>query len=140
MKIANIGRSIFGLILIAGAVTNGFLGLTQPEMYVPFADMSIIPLYQSLWRSVVVPYLRFWLPLTVVFELTMGILILSKRLWVKVGMVGAILFFLLLVPSWWEGGAIINIVFAAILVLLLRYDYDASIIDLVRRRGSSAQA
>ena len=136
MKIVNFVRIIYGLILIAGAATNAFLGLTRPEMYASFADLSIIPLYQSLWRSVVVPYLRFWLLLTVVFELTMGILILSKGLWVKVGMVGAILFFLFLVPFWWEGGAIINIVFAVILVLLLRYDYDASLIDLVFRRGS----
>jgi hypothetical protein len=82
----------------------------------------------------VVPHLGFWLGLTVFFELTTGILILSKGIWVRLGLVLAILFFLFLVPFWWEGGAMINIVFALIVAPLLRYDYDMSIIDLLRRR------
>jgi hypothetical protein len=50
--------------------------------------------------------------------------------------VGAILLFLFLVPSWWQGGAILNLVFAALLALCLRHDYDASLLDRMRRRGS----
>ena len=134
MKIANVVRIIFGFVLLAGAVTNAFLALTQPEIYTSFADTAIVPVYRELWQSLVMPYLGFWLGLTVLFELTMGILLLSKGVWVKGGLVAAILFFLLLVPFWWEGGAGINIVFAVIVVLLLRYDYDASVIDLIRRR------
>ena len=134
MRIANIVRIVLGSVLLVGAVTNGFLALTQPEIYTSFSDTAIIPLYHELWQSLVMPYLEFWLRLTVLSELTMGILILSKGVWVKVGLVGSILFFLFLVPFWWEGGAIINIVFVVIVALLLRYDYDASVIDLIRRR------
>jgi hypothetical protein len=131
-KAANVVRIIFGFVLLAGAGTNAYLALTQPEVYATFADTAIIPLYRNLWQTLVVPYLRFWLVLVVLLELTLGILILSKGIWVKVGLVGAIVFFLFLVPFWWEGAAIINIVFALILVLPLRYNYDASIIDLLK--------
>ncbi len=135
-KPANIVRVIFGLVMVAGAVANTFMTLTQPEIYASFADMSLIPLYRNLWYSLVVPYLEFWLALVIVFELTVGILILSKGPAVKVGLVGAILFFLFLVPFWWQGGSLLNIVFAVILALLLRYDHDASLIDMIRRTGS----
>jgi hypothetical protein len=140
MRIAHIARIVFGIVLLAGSATNAFLALTQPEVYTSFADTAILPLYRDLWGSLVVPYLRFWLLLVVAFELTTGILILSKRVWVKVGLVGAILFFLFLVPFWWEGGALINIAFAVIVALLLRYDYDASIIDLIRKRSAAESA
>jgi hypothetical protein len=52
----------------------------------------------------VVPCLQFWLALVIGFELTVRILILSRGSAVKVGLVGAILFFLFLVPFWWQGG------------------------------------
>ena len=73
--------------------------------------------------------------MVVLFELAMGLLLLSRGTWVKAGLVGAILFFLFLIPFWWEGGALINIVFAVVVALLLRYDYDASFLDMVLRRG-----
>jgi hypothetical protein len=140
VKIANIVRIIFGFVFMAGAVVNAFLALTQPEVYTTFADTSIVPVYRELWQSLVVPHLGFWLGLTVLFEITTGILILSKGVWVKVGLTLAILFFLFLVPFWWEGGAMINIVFALLVALLLRYDYDDSIIDLIRRKRKAQAA
>ena len=121
-------------------MANVTLILTQPEMYAHFADMAIVPLYRNLWQSLVVPYLGFWLALVILFELTTGLLILSKGGWVKVGPVGAILFFLFLVPFWWQGGAILNLVFAVILALCLRYGYEASLLDRMRRKGSPESA
>jgi len=139
-KVANIVRIIFGFVLLAGAAANAYLTLTQPEVYVTFADTALIPLYRNLWQTLVVPYLRFWLALVIVLELTLAVLILSKGKWVKVGLVSAIIFFLLLVPFWWEGGAIINIVFALILALPLRYNYHSSIIDLLKPGEQSKES
>jgi hypothetical protein len=136
MKVANIVRIGIGFIYLAGAAVNAFLGLSQPQSYEPFADMTLVPLYRDLWQSLVVPYLGFWLALTIAFEVTTGILILSKGVRVKVGLGLGILFCLILVPFWWQGGALSNIVLAVVQAILLRYDYDTSLVDLVRpRRG-----
>lgn len=134
MKVANIVRIGFGFIYLAGAAVNAFLVLTQPQIYESFADMALIPLYRDLWQSLVVPYLGLWLALTIAFEVTTGILILSKGVRVKVGLGLGILFCLILVPFWWQGGALSNIVLAVVQALLLRYEYDTSLVDLVRRR------
>jgi hypothetical protein len=135
--VPNILRITFGFILLAGAAANAVLGLTQPDLYTSFADVALLPLYRNLWRSVVLPYLGIWLALVVAFELLTGLLILSRGTWAKVGLAAALLFFLFLVPFWWQGGALINILFAVLVAWLLRYDYDRSIVDIVRRRPAS---
>jgi hypothetical protein len=132
MRVANIIRILFGLVMLAGAAANAFMALTQPGIYAPFADMSFLSLYRTAWQSLVLPYLGAWLLLVVAFEVTMGVLLLSKGMWVRVGIVGTILFFLFLFPFWWAGGAILTLVFAVILLLLLRYDYEDNIIDILR--------
>ena len=65
VKTANILRIILSLVPIAGAVANTVMTLTHPEIYAPFADMSLIPLYRNPWQSLAVPYMRFWLVLIV---------------------------------------------------------------------------
>ena len=134
IEIANVVRIVFGFVMLAGAAVNAFFALTQPGIYDTFGDMAILPFYRNLWRSLVVPNILVFLALTVLFELTTGILLLSEGAAVKVGMGMAILFFLALVPFWWKGGAIINVVFAVIMALLLCYDYDKNIVDLITRR------
>jgi hypothetical protein len=136
VKLANIVRIGIGFIFLAGAAVNAYLGLTQPQIYRSFADTALIPLYRDLWQSLVVPNLGFWLALTVAFEVTTGLLILSKGVRVKVGLGLGILFCLILVPFWWQGGALSNILLALVQARLLRFEYDTSLVDLVRRRRS----
>jgi hypothetical protein len=134
MRAANILRIIFGFILLAGAAANTAMGLAQPDLYTSFADVALLVLYRDLWQSLVLPYLGIWLALVVAFELTTGLLILSRGVWVKVGLAAALLFFLFLVPFWWQGGALINVLFIVIVAWLLRYDYDRSILDIIAGR------
>jgi hypothetical protein len=134
MRAANVVRIVFGFILLAGAAVNTYLGLTQPDLYASFADVALLNLYRSLWRALVLPYLGVWLALVVAFELTTGLVILSRGVWVKVGLAAALLFFLFLVPFWWQGGALINVLFIVVVAWLLRYDYDRSIVDVIAGR------
>jgi hypothetical protein len=137
MKVANIVRIAFGLILVAGAVANAVMFLSQPRIYDAFAEGAIISLYRDLWRSLVLPHLGLWLALVIAFEISAGILILSKGIWVRVGLLAGILFCLGLVPFWWYGGALLNVAMAVALAWLLRYDFAASVVDAARRRVPS---
>jgi hypothetical protein len=134
MRAVNIVRVLFGFMLLAGAAVNTYLGLTRPDLYASFADAALLKLYNSLWQSLILPYLGVWLALVVAFELTTGLLILSRGVWVKVGLAAALLFFLFLVPFWWQGGALINVLFIVVVAWLLRYDYDRSILDIIAGR------
>jgi hypothetical protein len=130
MKLANALRILFGVIYLVGAMANSLMGLFSPNIYDSFADLAFLPLYRDLWESLILPYLCLWLVLVVVFEAGTGLLILSKGRRVKIGLAAGIVFCLFLVPFWWAGGALLNVVFALIQVWLLRYEYGADLIEL----------
>jgi len=132
MKFSNIIRILMGVIYIFGAATNLRFALTNPQIYEDFAIFAIVPFYQTLWAEIVMPYVTIWILLVAVFEISMGILILSKGKLVKIGLLGVILFNLFLTPFWWSGWALINLSMALVQILLLREKYDATIIELIR--------
>jgi chromate transport protein ChrA len=125
MRILDIAKTIFGIIYLLGALINLMLALINPQIYREFASLSIMPLYKTLWKSMVIPHLRIWLILVVVFEITIGSFILSKRNLANVGLMGGIIFNLFLIPFWWSGFALINVLFVLIQILLLRGKYGS---------------
>ena len=136
MKVPDIARLAFAIIFLLGAVANAAIGIFAPSTYETFADASIISLYEELWTSIVYPQMRLFLLLVVALELSMAWLLLSSGVRVKAGLILALGFVLGLVPFWWQGGAVINLLLALPLLWLLRYDYPRSIPELIRDRRS----
>ena len=139
MKFREILRTIFALIFLLGAIANTFMGLLSPSMYESFADTSILTFYRSLWESVVYPAISLFLIPLVLIELAMAWLLLQSGTYVKVGLGLALAFTLFLIPFWWQGGAIANLVLAVPLLWLLRYDYPRSILEIFRDKRSEPQ-
>ena len=130
MKLSNIVRIILGIVYFIGALINLRFALQSPEVYQTFADFAVIPFYRTLWSSIVMPHITKWLLLVVGCEIIMGLFILSKETLVKIGLLGGIVFNLMLIPFWWSGWGVINLFIVLIQILLLRRDYDSSIIGL----------
>jgi hypothetical protein len=101
-------------------------------MYETFADAAILPFYRNLWESLVYPSIRLFLIPVVLAELAMAWLLLQSGAYVKVGLGLALAFTLFLVPFWWQGGAIANLVLAIPLLWLLRRDYARSILEILK--------
>jgi hypothetical protein len=121
---------------LLGAIANATMGILAPATYETFGDASILPVYEELWTTLVYPHMRLFVLLVVIFELTMAGLLLSSGTWAKVGLVLALLFVLGLVPFWWQGAAVMNLILALPLLWLLRYDYPRSIPELLQSRRS----
>jgi|Deesub1362A_J573_1020465.scaffolds.fasta_scaffold00005_322 hypothetical protein len=131
MRIDDIARTAFGIIYLVGAAINLQFALLNPQVYKEFADFAII-LYKTLWSSIVMPHLMTWIMLVVVFEITTGVLILSKGNLVKIGLAGCIIFNLFLIPFCWSGFALINLLFVLVQLFLLREEYNKTVIELIR--------
>jgi hypothetical protein len=131
---------IFALIFLLGAIANTFMGILSPTVYETFADASILPFYQSLWQTLVYPWIRLFLIPLVLVELAIAWLLLKSGTYVKVGLGIALAFTLFLVPFWWQGGAIANLVLAVPLLWLLRYDHPRSIPEILRGGRAEPQA
>lgn len=61
------------------------------------------------------------------FELILALLIASKKVSARTGLMLAAVFILFLIPYWWAGGAIINTVFDVTLLWLAKFDYPVSL-------------
>ncbi len=124
MELLKVGKIFLGIIYLAGAMVNFIFVLFRPEVYQSFADVAVIPLYRKLWMVMVIPHLRVWLALVIVFEITVGLFILGKGIFVKIGLAGATLFNLFLVPFWWAGlSPLSNLPLALGQAFLLKEEY-----------------
>lgn len=132
MRLANIARTALGIIYLLGAAINLRFAFLSPWIYREFASFAIIPFYKTLWNSAVIPHLQAWLILVVVFEIIIGIFILSKGNLVKIGLIAGITFNLFLIPFWWSGFALINLVLVSVQIFLLRGEYDSAVTGLLR--------
>ena len=83
----------------------------------------MIPLYKTFFKEVVTPHAPLMTALVVLYELTIGVLLLHKGIAVKLGLIGGILFNLLLAPMW-IGQTFFNLLLAALHVPLLWHDFE----------------
>jgi hypothetical protein len=83
-----IGRVALGLYYVfAGALVH-VVYLAGGETYASFANAAHFSFVRETWRALVAPHYLFFIGLLVVFEATMGILVLSAGRRAEVGMLG----------------------------------------------------
>ena len=96
----NVARIIFGIIYLLGAVTNFTLTVINgPESYRSFADASFFPWYSEAWMTVAAPNLTLIVLLLIVFEISLGLLFIIKRKYLKIALILGILFCLASMPT-----------------------------------------
>jgi hypothetical protein len=83
-----IGRVALGIYyVVAGALVH-LLYLVRGDTYASFADAAHFSFVRNAWRTVVAPHYLFFIGLLVVFEATMGLLVLSGGRRAEIGMIG----------------------------------------------------
>jgi hypothetical protein len=126
MKLVHIGRIALGLLYLAASVFNLIVTLprsiSNPQFYTQWVANPLIPFYKTFFRDVVTPYAPFLTALVALYEITLGVLILSRGIAVKIGLLGGIFFNLLLAPMW-IGQTFPNLLLAVLHVPLLWQDF-----------------
>jgi hypothetical protein len=115
----NVARIIFGIIFLLGAVANITLTVVNgPESYHTFADNTFWPWYLDAWQTVVVPYMLLFIIILIVFEISLGLLFIINRKYLKIALILGILFCLASMPVMIEA-IYTNLPIALILAFLL---------------------
>jgi hypothetical protein len=115
----NVARIIFGIIFLLGAMANITLTIVNgPESYHSFADNTFWPWYLDAWQTVVVPYMLAFIIVLIVFEISLGLLFIINRKYLKIALVLGILFCLASMPVMIEA-IYTNLPIALILAFLL---------------------
>lgn len=141
----NIIRTFVALWYLLGWVSHVYLGLFSPETYRIFGDTALIPAYTAFWNNFLMPNITVFALLLAVFEITVGSLLISKKKWVKIGLLFSILFSLFLVqmglgypvPDPWSHflvNRLPNLFFIALQVPLLWMTFESNIFEVVKAR------
>jgi hypothetical protein len=146
--VANIGRILASLMFLGGSVIHFVLALVSPQSYANFGKTALIPTLSQAWDSIVMPNTVLFVLLLAAFELTTGILLLTKGRFAKTAAVCSLLFNLFLITLGMGlpqadlvadimNNRIYNIIWGAWQVPLLFVAFDKSIPELITARFRS---
>ena len=93
----NILRIFIALWYLLGWVSHFYLGIFSPATYAVFGSTALFPWVENLWQAIVLPHITLCALILAVFEIVVGVLLVSKGKWVRVGLVLSIFFNLCLV-------------------------------------------
>jgi hypothetical protein len=83
-----VGRVALGIYYVfAGAMVN-VIYLATGSTFADFADSAHVSFVRDTWRSLVAPHYLFFIGLLIVFEATVGFMVLAGGRWAELGMVG----------------------------------------------------
>lgn len=141
----DLARTFFALWYLLGWLSHVYLGLRRPHLYRGFGETALLPQFDGLWRSQIMPRIRLFALLLAVFELATGLLMIGRGAGVKIGLLMSMGFNLFLVQlglaaktgsrkSDFLQNRLANLVFLVGQLPLLWGHYDRSIPEIVLQR------
>ena len=96
----NIARTAFGIIYLLGAIANITLVIINgSQSYIGFADATFFPWYREAWMAVAAPNITLIVVLLIALEVSLGLLFIIKRKYLKIALILGILFCLASMPT-----------------------------------------
>jgi hypothetical protein len=135
----NAGRTFVGIFFLVMAIgVNIVLVFVDPDSYIGLGAESFVSLYRWVFINLVaLAPPQFVLPVAA-FEITIGLLMLSKGRYVKWGLIGSIVFLIGITPlGVWT---LANPILALAMALLLGKDYDKSFPEMLRLTARTRRA
>jgi len=115
----NVERIIFGIIYLLGAIANiTLVTINGSQSYIGFADATFFPWYREAWMAVAAPNITLIVILLIAFEISLGLLFIIKRRYLKIALILGIMFCLTSMPTMVEA-IYTNLPLALIQVFLL---------------------
>jgi len=98
----NAGRIFLGFFFLVMALgVNGSFTFGNPQAYLDYASGALIPVYRSLATTVIQVSPFLFGVLLMLFEISMGLLLLHKKNAVKAGLIGTMIFIVGIAPLSW---------------------------------------
>jgi hypothetical protein len=129
----NAGRIFLGIFFLAmGLGVNLPFLLTIPSFIVDYGRGAWVPLFRTLTENIIALNPVVFGVLLILFEVIMGIFLLSKGVPVKVGLIGTMIFILLLIPL--HMIQLVWAISAAAHVYLLTKSFNTSLLEMIKSR------
>lgn len=127
---ARVFLGFFFMVMALGV--NLVIALSDPQLLIGLGSHSMIPFYRWTFQYwVAMEPMAFIIPI-ILFELAIGFLMLGKGASAELGLLGAMIFLVMIAPL--NQMTMPNLVLALGVWLLLRRDLNISLPDILRRR------
>ena len=133
-RLMEIARIALAALFAMGAIANVIMVAVQPDLYQDFASLALVPFYRQAWEQFVLPNLVVAIMGVAAFELVLALLMVRPNPSARVGLALTAAFMLALVPFWWAGGAVANVLLASFAAWLATGNYRSSAVQTLRRR------
>lgn len=127
------GRILLALAFLAGAAFNALMTLRDPQSLRGFADLAMLDVLRRFILEWVLPYAIPFVFLLIAFEATVGVLLLVRGAAVRLALLAALAFYVVLIPVLREYG-LANLPFLVLALTLLRHEYPEAVVTEVRAR------
>lgn len=135
----NAGRIAYAIMFVlVGSGINYTVSFAYPGSMQSWSEVALLPFYRAIMGTWLAPLGGYFWFATATYELAVALLLLSKGMWVKLGLVGGILFFLGITPIMVM--TFPSIIGAAGLAFLLTKEYNRSVLDMLRVRRHPGRA
>ena len=134
----NAGRIFLGIFFLVMAIgVNGWFTFTNPQGYIDYTSDALIPIYRDIALTVVEFNPVLFGVLLMVFEITMGLLLLHKHKSVKIGLIGTMAFLVGIAPL-----NLIQLPWLGLLIgqaYLLTKEFDSTFLEIIQSKLHSRQ-
>lgn len=98
IKQKNVTRGIFAFLFMGAALFNYFTVINNPQIYVTAYGEGAIPMYQEFINGPFSIYTQAIVYFIATGQMISGFLMLTKGVWFRTGVTGAIIFLLAIAP------------------------------------------
>jgi hypothetical protein len=136
-------RGFVAVFYLLGWPLHVYFGLFRPDIYRGYGYTALVPGFNAFWQDIVMPRIAFLALLLAMFQISVGLLLIYRGKWVKVGLALSMIFHLFLILLGLSFPALNvlsdlyynrcpNLTFFVIQVFLLFQDYPDSLPKLCR--------
>ncbi|MHA2247231.1 MAG: DoxX family membrane protein [Candidatus Hodarchaeales archaeon] len=134
----NVGRISLGVFYLVAGVFNLFHTIHNTHyLWSVCLENVHFSFYKDFLEQIVIPNEQLIILLVVVFEFIVGVLILSKEIFVKIGLLLTILWVLIITPFLPWVDILGHLLLGTFQALLLIGNYDATVLEMIKSKIGS---
>lgn len=136
LKWKTASRIVFILIFLAAGIFNLYTANTEPEAYTMYAQTALIPFYKNFIMGYFAAHAGFIISLIATGKILVAILLMFKKTWFKLGVAGALIFFISIAPLGVGSALPCTLIFAASVLIIAKKCSENTIISALKRKQS----
>ncbi|MFX1508385.1 MAG: hypothetical protein ACFFDC_20065 [Promethearchaeota archaeon] len=130
----NVSRISLGVFYLIASLVNFFHTIHYTKyLWIVCLENVHISFYKEILEVIVIPNEKLVILLVIVFEFIVGVLILSKKIFVKIGLMLAMLWILIITPFLPWVDILGHLLLGVFQALLLMGTYDMTVLEIMQQ-------